>query len=150
MGVQRDPGFLRRLARRLFAPSRLRILLVDPDREGARHIASALDREHATIIVGSAAEAFSALQTSTPSLVAAELDLPDASGLTLLAALRSHPATQQVPFLIFSRRASLQDKIAAFQAGADDFLVKPVDPTIFADHVRRLVYFRQLLPSGGY
>jgi PleD family two-component response regulator len=149
MGIQRDPGFLRRLARRLFSPTRLRILLVDPDLEGARHIASALDREHATIIVGSAAEAFSALQTSTPSLVAAELDLPDTSGLALLTALHTHPLTHRVPFLMFSRRASLQDKIAAFQAGADDFLVKPIDPAIFADHVRRLVYFRQLLPSSG-
>jgi PleD family two-component response regulator len=149
MGIQRDPGFLRRLARRLFSPTHLRILLVDPDLEGVRHIASALAREHATIIVGSAAEAFSALQKSTPSLVAAELDLPDTSGLALLTALHAHPLTQRVPFLMLSRSASLQDKIAAFQAGADDFLVKPVDPAIFADHVRRLVYFRQLLPSSG-
>jgi DNA-binding response OmpR family regulator len=149
MGIQRDQGFLRRLARRLFSPSRLCILLVDSDREGARLLASALDGQHAAIIVGSAAEAFSALKTSTPSLVAAELDLPDASGLALLTALHAHPVTQQVPILIISRRASLQDKIAAFQAGVDDFLVKPVDPAIFADHVRRLVYFRQLLPLSG-
>jgi DNA-binding response OmpR family regulator len=101
------------------------------------------------MIVGSAGEVFRVLQTSTPTVVAAELDLPDASGLALLAALHTNPATQQVPFLIISRRASLQDKIAAFQAGADDFLVKPVDPAVFADHVRRLVYFRQILSSSG-
>jgi PleD family two-component response regulator len=149
MGIQRDLGFLRRLAQRIFTASRLRVLVVDPDREGARHIASALDRDHITIVVGSATEAFTALQTSMPSCVAAELDLPDASGLALLTALRGHPTTQRVPFLMLSRRASLQDKIAAFQAGADDFLVKPIDPTNFADHVRRLVYFRELLPTSG-
>jgi len=149
VGIQRDLGFLRRLAQRIFTPSRLRILLVDPDRVDARRLASALDREHITTIVSSAAEAFATLQTRIPSLVAAELSLPDASGLTLLTALRRHPGAQQIPFLILSQRTSLQDKIAAFQAGADDFLVKPVDPEVFAGHVRRLIYFRQLHPSSG-
>ena len=149
MGTQRDLSFLQHLAQHLFAPTRLHILMVDPDLGGAHQLASAISREHTVTVVGTVAAAYGAIGARMPTLVATELDLPDASGLELLTALHTHPATQRVLLLVLTWRASIQDKIAAFQAGADDFLVKSVDPQTFAGHVRRLARFRQVLASGG-
>lgn len=150
MGTQRDLGFLQRLAQRLLTPTQLHILLVDPDLDGAQRLASALGREHAVTLVGTAAAAHAAIRTRVPTLVATELDLPDASGLELVSALQARPATQRVMLLVVSWRTSIQDKIAVFQAGADDFLVKPVDPQDFTAHVQRLSSFRRVLaPSGS-
>lgn len=149
MSTQRDPDFLQHLARRIFAPTRLHILIVEPDLGVAQQLAGALSRDHAVMVVGTAAAALAAIRARLPALVATELDLPDAFGLDLLTALHSRPATQQVLLLVLSRRTAIQDRIAAFQAGADDFLLKPVDPQTFAAHVRRLSRFRQVLTSGG-
>jgi DNA-binding response OmpR family regulator len=149
MGTQRDQGFLQRLAQRLFTPTQLHVLIVDPDLGGARQLASALGHEHMVTVVGTATAAFTAIQGSVPMLVVIELDLPDASGLDMLARLHTHPATQRALLMVLTRRSSIQDKIAAFQAGADDFLVKPVDPQTFAAHVKRLARFRQILPSSA-
>jgi DNA-binding response OmpR family regulator len=149
MSTQRDPDFLQRLAQRIFTPTRLHILIVEPDTSVAHQLAGALRRDHAVTVVGTAAAALAAISAHLPTLVATEFDLPDAFGLDLLTALHSRPATQSVLLLVLSRRTSIQDRIAAFQAGADDFMIKPIAPQTFAAHVQRLSRFRQVLTSNG-
>jgi DNA-binding response OmpR family regulator len=46
--------------------------------------------------------------------------------------------------IVVTTRSSVPDKVAAFQAGADEYLVKPVDPEIFALRVRLLMGFSRL------
>lgn len=148
MGTQRDVGFLRRLAQRLVTPTHLHVLIVDPDVGGAQQLANALSSTHAVTVVGTAAAAYAAIQKHIPTLVVTEFDLPDTSALELLATLHAYQATQQVLLVVISRRTAVQNKIAAFQAGADDFLVKPVDPQTFAAHLQRLSHFRMVLTPG--
>jgi DNA-binding response OmpR family regulator len=50
-----------------------------------------------------------------------------------------------VLLMVLTRRSGIQDKIAALQAGADDYLVKPVEPQLFVSHVRAVSRFRQVL-----
>lgn len=148
MGTQRDPTFLQALAHRLLAPRQLHILIVDADTQGSQILADALGRGHSVTIVGSVAAAREAIDRRMPTLVVTELDLPDASGMTLISMLHSRPATSNVLLMVLSHRSSVQDKIAALQAGADDYVVKPIDPRQFANHVRQLSHFVQVLPSA--
>jgi DNA-binding response OmpR family regulator len=145
MGTQRDITFLQRLARRLFTPSQHYMLIVDPDLSGAQRLASGLGRRHSVAVVGSAQEALHAIAMKAPSIVVTELDLPDASGLELLADVRGRSSTRNALLLAVMGRATVRDKIAVFQAGADDCLVKPVDPQMFAEHIERLSKFRRAL-----
>jgi DNA-binding response OmpR family regulator len=147
MGTQRDPDFLQALARRLLAPRQLSVLIVDPDVRGAQMLAEGLGRKHAVAVVGTAAAALAAIGRRIPTLVVTELDLPDASGVALLATLHARPATRHVLLMALTRRRSVRDKIAAFEAGADHYLVKPLDPAQFSKHVEQLSHFRQVLPS---
>jgi DNA-binding response OmpR family regulator len=149
MGTQRDPTFLQALLRRLAVPDRMRVLIVDPDLAGARALAEALRRQHVTTVVGSFAGAVACIEAERPTLVVTELRLPDASGLDLLATLHTRPATRHVLLMALTSHASVRDKIAAFQAGADDCLVKPIEPSRFAFHVERLSRFRQVLPPSA-
>ncbi|HEV2237781.1 MAG TPA: response regulator [Ktedonobacterales bacterium] len=121
------------------------VLFVDPDRAHSETLAHALLGRHAVAIVGTAKQAQSAISLRTPDLVVMELDLPDTSGLELLRAIHSAPATRNVLILVVTRRASVKDKIAAFQAGADDYLVKPVDPEQFETHVLLVSKFRKVI-----
>jgi DNA-binding response OmpR family regulator len=123
------------------------VLFVDPDTTNARYLAAPL-REHCAIaIVGSAAEAMAAMHARMPAMIVTELDLPDGYGSQWIAKLHASPATHEVLLMVVTRRASIQDKIAAFQAGADDYLVKPVEVETFLTHFRLLSRFRQVL--GG-
>lgn len=98
-------------------------------------------------VVPTAQAAMAAIRTRIPTLIVTELDLPDRSGLDLLAALHAAPATRNVLLLVVTGRRGVGDKVAAFQAGADDYLVKPVDPYRFETQVQLLIKFRQIFPS---
>lgn len=121
------------------------VLVVDPDGESAGRLAAALDRRQGIVVVPSARAALSAMEPQLPDLVVTELDLPDANGLELLTRLHQTAATRHVLLMVVTRRAAVRDKVAAFQAGADDYLVKPVGMQDFAKHVARLLQLRRIL-----
>jgi len=131
-------------------PPPLAVLFVDPDRAGAQLLANAIRDRYATAVVGSAREAFDAMRFQTPTLIVCELRLPDISGADFLAQLRGHPSTRHILLMVVSSTRALQDKVRAFQAGADDFLVKPVEPATFLAHFLSVIRFRQIVgPSYG-
>jgi DNA-binding response OmpR family regulator len=124
------------------------VLLIDPDVASAERLARALRPAHTCAVVASAHDAWAAIRMWTPNLIVTEIDLPDASGLDLVARLRGDPATRHTLFMIVTRRTSLGDKISGFQVGADDYLVKPVGTQQFVLHVQSVSRFRQVLPGG--
>jgi DNA-binding response OmpR family regulator len=123
----------------------LTVLFVDPDFAQAERLAHPL-RSYATIaIVSSAQAALAAIAERTPDMVVTELELPDVSGLDLLRRIHSSAATRNVLLMVVTRRTAVGDKIAAFQAGADDYLVKPVAPDRFETHVLLVSRFRKVI-----
>lgn len=128
----------------------LAVLFVDPDTAGAQLLANAIRDRYATAVVGSVREAYEAMRYQLPTLIVCELRLPDMNGPDFLARIRSHPNTRHVLLLVVSSARALQDKIRAFQAGADDFLVKPIDPATFVSHFLSVIRFRQIVgPDFG-
>ncbi|HEX9057124.1 MAG TPA: response regulator [Ktedonobacterales bacterium] len=121
------------------------VLIVDPDQDSARRLAGALRQTDGVSLAGSAREALAIIQQRTPDLIVSELDLPDATGVELITRIHNAPTTRHVLLLVATARRSVGDKIAAFQAGADDYLVKPVDPQQFAHHVEMLSRFQQVI-----
>jgi two-component system phosphate regulon response regulator PhoB len=79
--------------------------------------------------VYSAADAESALvriDEAPPDMVLLEWVLPGQSGLSLLRRLRARPRTADLPLIMVARRAAEQDMVLALEAGADDYLAKPL------------------------
>lgn len=125
----------------------LSVLFVDPDMESVERLAGPLRRTAAVAVATTATAAFAAMAVRMPSLIVTELDLPDTSGLDLLGSLRQNSATRHVLLMVVTRRSGVRDKILAFQAGADDYLVKPLSSQQFEMHVQLLSRFRQVLPG---
>jgi DNA-binding response OmpR family regulator len=96
-------------------------------------------------IVPSAQAALIAIQMRMPDLIVTELNLPDANGIDLIGHLHHAPQTRNVLFLVLTARTSVRDKIAAFQAGADDYLVKPSNPQELAVHIQLLSRFQRVI-----
>jgi DNA-binding response OmpR family regulator len=74
-----------------------------------------------------------------PRLICLDLMLPDICGLELCEMLRGCEETAGIPILITSARSTPQDRAYAEMAGADDYLIKPIDPTVLAERVRQLL-----------
>lgn len=67
-------------------------------------------------------------QTHTfPSLILSDLMMPVMDGYQLLEALKGNDATRQIPVIMLTARADIQDKLKALRTGVDDYLSKPFD-----------------------
>ncbi|MBO0845536.1 MAG: response regulator transcription factor [Nocardioides sp.] len=80
---------------------------------------------HDPVVVATAAEALRAFGRARPEVMVLDIGLPDADGRDLCLALRA--AGLDAPVLFLTARDAMHDKIAGFEAGADDYLTKPFD-----------------------
>lgn len=62
-----------------------------------------------------------------PDLVLLDIEMPGMDGLRFCQELRSNPRFHAIPVIFMSVRSELADKLAAYEVGADDYLVKPFD-----------------------
>lgn len=101
----------------------LRILVVEDEADIRRFVRLALESEgHEVFEADGVKRALIDAGTRRPDLVVLDLGLPDGDGIDLIRDLRGWSA---VPVVVLSARGTEADKIAALDAGADDYLVKP-------------------------
>ncbi len=84
-----------------------------------------------------------------PDLILLDLMLPDMSGIEVLKRLRADPACADVPVVMFSASPEPSARLAALQAGADDFLCKPIDDQILMARLRNLLRAHESLAEMG-
>lgn len=100
-----------------------RILVVDDETPIRRYLRAALTAQGFTVYEATdGEEALSAVLTHRPDMIILDLGLPDFDGIEVTRRLREW---SQTPIIILSVREAEQDKIAALDAGADDYLTKP-------------------------
>jgi type II secretory ATPase GspE/PulE/Tfp pilus assembly ATPase PilB-like protein/CheY-like chemotaxis protein len=73
------------------------------------------------------------------SLMILDLDMPTMGGRDVLMRLRSNPATAAMPVIVLTGSDSREDEAAIMDAGADDYIKKPIDPARFMARVRALL-----------
>ena len=79
-----------------------------------------------------------------PHLILLDLNLPKLEGLAVLRRLRIHPATRDVPIVVFSAEYTQADVVLSYQVGANSFVTKPSDQQAFSDFLReQLAYWLQ-------
>ncbi|HLV45047.1 MAG TPA: response regulator [Aggregatilineales bacterium] len=116
------------------------ILVVDDDPD-TRVLVSMVLEDHGYSVsqVESAPAAWDYLQTHRPDLILLDVMMPGEDGFTFARRLRAHPPTADLPILMFTAKGLLDDKATGFQAGADDYLAKPVHPADLIARVRALL-----------
>ena len=119
------------------------ILLVEDDRSLRELLQEELEAEGFQVTAcGDAEQGLQMLRSQTPDLLISDLRLPGADGLSLLPALAQCDVTPAV--LIITAFGSVQQAVKALQAGADDFLTKPLEMDHFLLTVSRLLENRRL------
>jgi len=100
-----------------------KVLVVDDEEAIRRFLRVTLKAQAYTVFeAASGQEAISGAATNKPDIIILDLGLPDIDGVEVTRLLRQWT---QIPIIILSVRGSERDKIAALDAGADDYLTKP-------------------------
>ncbi|HSB02933.1 MAG TPA: response regulator [Anaerolineales bacterium] len=100
----------------------VRVLVVDDEKPIRRFLNVSLGGQYTVLEAATGQEALVAAVSERPDLVILDLGLPDMDGVEVTRRLREWT---QIPILVVSVRDGEADKIAALDAGADDYLTKP-------------------------
>jgi two-component system, OmpR family, KDP operon response regulator KdpE len=102
--------------------TRVRVLVVDDERPIRRFLNASLGGQYTVLEAATGAEALAAAVSGRPDVIILDLGLPDMDGGEVTRRLREWT---QIPIIIVSVRDQEGHKIAALDAGADDYLTKP-------------------------
>jgi two-component system cell cycle response regulator len=86
--------------------------------------------------------ALEAARDVSPDLILLDVVMPDMSGLEVCRRLKADPATADIPVILITALSDRASKMAGLEAGADDFLTKPVDEVTLLARVRSLLRAR--------
>lgn len=115
-----------------------RLLLVEDDPSLARGLTATLKAAGYAVDVAEDGETALALAAEEPfALITLDLGLPDLSGLEVLRRLRA--CGNKAPVLILTARDALEDRIKGLDSGADDYLLKPFEPSELEARIRALL-----------
>ena len=122
-----------------------RVLVVEDDQEIADVLRRTLRQEgHEVRSAGDGEQALTAAAEFMPDVVILDLGLPKLDGVEVLRRLR---ADDDVPVLILTARADLEDRVEGLDTGADDYLVKPFERQELLARMRALL--RRRPPRGA-
>ncbi len=130
------------------------VLVIDDDEVTLRLLKVTLVRAGFQVAMArTGSDGLDCARRETPDLVICDARLPDMSGLRVCTLLMENSRTRHVPVILMSSQAGTADRVAALEAGADDYLVKPLDYTeVLARaraHIRRAYFKPAMNPLTG-
>lgn len=129
-------------------PRRSRVLVAD-DTESVRSLFRKLliTDGHDVIMAADGAAALEAVQRHQPDVILLDIGMPTLDGLEVCRRLKSDPATRLTPVVMVTGQTDLSDRIRGIEAGADEFLSKPVHPHELRARVRSLTRMKHLIDA---
>lgn len=122
----------------------MNVLVVESNPTARERVLAALGEFYTVHFVSGAGEALAAVEAQRPDLLVTEMDLDEGDGLALCEQVRARPMGARLPIMVLTSRTGIRDKVAGFQAGADDYVVKPLDTRLFYARVRLLCRIKGL------
>lgn len=122
-----------------------RILIVDDEPRNIRLLQGILYSEPYELLTAyNGPDALDIIQQEHPDVVLLDIMMPNMSGYEVCRQIKSMPDYRMIPVVMVTALQEVSDRIEAMEAGADDFLSKPIDATELLVRVRSLVRVRQL------
>jgi sigma-B regulation protein RsbU (phosphoserine phosphatase) len=127
--------------------SRARILVVDDDAISRRILAQLLaSAGHDSRECEDGAKALQLIHAKPPSLLLLDFDMPGLNGAEVLRRLRSDadPAVAQIPAIMLTGHGSEESEVSCLQAGADDFVTKPINAAVLLARIETQLRLRSM------
>lgn len=124
---------------------KLRILLVDDDRSILMLYKAMLEHAgHNVTTANNGRAALEIVKVSPPQLIISDWMMPEMDGIEFCKALRKNPEWDNIYVLIVTAQESTEKLIEAFEAGASDYLTKPINPKVLAARLRAAQHIIQM------
>lgn len=121
------------------------VLVVDDVRLNVEFMADCLNRAGYDVLKAfSGEEALEIVDMVLPDLILLDIILPGMDGYTVMERLKKNEKTRIIPIVMVTSLDSLEDKVKGLEAGADDFLTKPVNQVELTARIRSLIKLKRL------
>ncbi|HSR48237.1 MAG TPA: response regulator [Anaerolineales bacterium] len=117
-----------------------KILIIDDDVDTLKLVGLMLERQGYEIAVANnGALGLTKAAAENPHLILLDVMMPDLDGYEVTRRLRADSATAHIPVIMFTAKTMVDDKVAGFEAGVDDYLTKPTHPAELTAHVKAVL-----------
>src|SRR5512143_3289842 len=99
---------------------------------------------HDVLTAGDGEEALLLARTKQPDLILLDVTMPRMDGIEVCRRLRADPDLPFMPIIMITARANSQDVVAGLEAGADEYLTKPVDQAALVARVKSMLRIKAL------
>ena len=122
-----------------------RVLVVDDILANVRLLEAKLAAEYFEVITAmNGVDALEAVQRTKPDIVLLDVMMPGIDGIEVCKRIKSNPQTQHIPVVMVTALDQPEDRVRGLEAGADDFLTKPVNDVSLFCRVKSLVRLKML------
>src|SRR6202162_4688785 len=123
-----------------------RVLVVDDLVPNVKLLSAKLQAEYFDVMTASSGpEALAKIAESPPDLVLLDVMMPGMDGFEVCRRLKDDPVTRHIPVVLVTALDGRADRIAGLEAGADDFLTKPIDDVMLFARVRSLTRLKSVI-----
>lgn len=119
-----------------------KILIVDDDKITHAFINRALAYKFDIVPTFSGEQGLAELQQNHYDIVLLDVEMPGMNGYEVCEQIKSNPQTMETPVIFLSGRGELRDRMQGFEAGADDYIVKPFHPEDLIAKINVLIQYR--------
>ena len=117
-----------------------KVLIIDDDIDTLKLVGLMLERQGYEISVASNGTiGLSKAAEERPELILLDVMMPDLDGYEVTRRLRENPTLAHIPIIMFTAKTMVDDKVAGFEAGVDDYLTKPTHPAELTAHVKAVL-----------
>ena len=123
-----------------------RILIVDDIPTNLKLLEAKLTAEYYDVITADdGASALALVETNPPDLILLDVMMPGMDGFEVCEKLKANPQTRHIPVVMVTALSDVSDRVKGLEAGADDFLSKPVNDVALFARVRSLVRLKLMM-----
>lgn len=123
-----------------------RILVVDDVPSNVKLLEARLKAEYYTVIVAhDSEEAIDLVAKQQPDIILLDIMMPKINGFKVCKNLKSTPLTTHIPIIMVTALHDTHDRVQGINAGADDFLTKPIDETALSARIKSLTRLKMVI-----
>ena len=116
--------------------TRPRLLLVDDEPANLQVLRQVLQDDYRLLFARDGHKALELARSESPALILLDVMMPELSGLDVCRTLKSQDATSGIPVIFVTALSDVQNETQGFEAGAVDYISKPISPAIVRARVR--------------
>lgn len=121
-----------------------KVLIVDDEPMNVELLQAYLGSEYMTVSASNGKEALAKVNEEKPDILLLDVMMPEMNGYDVCKLIRSAEGTQLLPVVMVTALSNREDRIRGVEAGADDFLIKPVDKVELTARIRSLLRIKHL------